>query len=321
MVNFVLGMEGTGAGDDLVAPGQRLPVNLLHQEPGSGTVFIPEDHVPVCHGPYGAPVENRPLGRDSRQQPDLFAAGAVFTGHQPGTEPLYILAGLLKVGTAGLGPAAVQQQTAGRSNIPGGTAAEGGVAGEKSSDFLPVRMESLHRNGVVETHHDLIGPWRQRLHGVGGCGIQDGGLLVAEDHPVQAIGVTGAMDALDRPLGELGQLFHHGGLAAARAAFDQIELHARLLAQFPKIAVEPGRRCGSKEKIDGLRMICFHSRTPRFWHKVCKSEAECHKSRAKIRDRCAGKAPRSYPAGPQNPQKRPVCSGAGGAEPPDGRSP
>src|SRR5699024_8854870 len=160
---------------------------------------------------------------------------------------------------------------------------------------------------------------------------------------VQAVGVAGAVDALDRPCRELGQLLHHGGFAAARAAFDEIQLHPGLLPKLPEIPLKTGGGGGAEKEIDGLRTLYFHSRTPRFWHKVCKSGAECHKNACRRgkdgrnagrmpgapaaaqakkrrilpqkgltarRDRCAGTLRGSCPAGPQNPRRPPACSGA-----------
>ncbi len=194
----------------------------------------------------------------------------------------------------------------------------------------------------------------QGLQGVGSRGVQDGGVLVAKDYAVQAVGVAGAVDALDRPCRELGQLLHHGGLAAARAAFDEIQLHPGLLPQLPEIPLKTGGGGGAEKEIDGLRTLYFHSRTPRFWHKVCKSGAECHKNACRRGKagrnagrmpgapaaaqamerrilpqrgltarlgRCAGTLRGSCPAGPQNPRRQPACSGAGAAGPQGGRCP
>ena len=323
MVDLILRVEGAGAGDDIIPAGQRLGADLFQQKAGGRAVLVPKDHRPVGQSPDGAAVIDRSLGGDGRQEPDLFAARPAFPGQEPGAQPFDIAAHLFKVGAAGFGPPAVQQQAPCRGDVAGGAAAQGGVLGKEVPHLLSAGAQRLGRNGVVQADHHLVRAGGQRLQGVGRGGVQDGGIFIAKDHPVQTVRVAGTVDALDRPCRKLGQLFHHGGFAAAGPALDEIELHPGLLPQLPEIALEPGRGGGAEKEIDGLRRLYFHSRTPRFWHKVCKSEAECHKNGRKewLKDKCAGTLRRFCPAGRQNPQRRRVCSGAAAAGPPGGRCP
>ena len=110
-------------------------------------------------------------------------------------------------------------------------------------------------DGVVQAHHDLIGTGGVRLHRVGCGGVQNGLPLFREDDAVEAVGVAGAVDLLDAftlLFGSLCDVLHQGGFAAARPAFDEIELHPRFVPQRLKIALEPGGRGGSEEKIDRI---------------------------------------------------------------------
>ena len=109
-------------------------------------------------------------------------------------------------------------------------------------------------DGVVQADDDLIGPGRVRLHNVGGRGVHDGGAPLQKDDAVQAVGVAGAVDALDGfalLLGFLCQLLHQGGFAAAGPAFDEVHLHPGLAPEGLKIALEPGGCGGPEEKIGG----------------------------------------------------------------------
>ena len=48
MVDLVVGVHGAGAGDDVVAPGQRLGPDELEKQAGDGAVVVMEDHIPVA---------------------------------------------------------------------------------------------------------------------------------------------------------------------------------------------------------------------------------------------------------------------------------
>ena len=115
MVDLVFGVHGARAGDDLVATRQRLGTDELQQQAGDGPVVVAEDDIPVGQCLHGAVIEDRPFGRDGRQQPQLLAgAGRVGqAGEHPGAEAFGIAAHLFKVGAAGFGAAAVQQEAPG----------------------------------------------------------------------------------------------------------------------------------------------------------------------------------------------------------------
>ena len=57
MVDLVFGVHGAGAGDDLVAPRQRLGTDELQQQAGDGPVVVAEDDIPV-----GAEYRNKMIG-------------------------------------------------------------------------------------------------------------------------------------------------------------------------------------------------------------------------------------------------------------------
>ena len=104
MVDLVFGVEGAGAGDDIIPAGQRLGADLFQQESGrprpyssrKTTVGRPKPGWCRCNRPV--------LGSDGRQEADLFAARPAFPGQEPGAQPLDIAAHLFKVGAAGFGP-------------------------------------------------------------------------------------------------------------------------------------------------------------------------------------------------------------------------
>ena len=245
MVDLVLGMHGAGAGDDVVAPGQRLGPDKLQQQPGDGPAVVVEDHIPVGQRLHRPPVEHRAFGGDGRQQPQLLAGlGSVGqAGEEPGTEPLDVPTHLFEVGAAGLGPAAVQQQASCRGDIPCGPAAEGGILGKEVLHLIGVGAEGGGVQRVVQAYHLLFCARGVRLQNVGRSGVHDGSALVEEDDAVQTVGVAGAVDALDGLallLGLEGQPLHQSRFAAARPAFDEIHLHPRFPPQRLKIPFEPG---------------------------------------------------------------------------------
>ena len=43
MVDLVVGVHGAGAGDDVVAPGQRLGPDELEKQAGDGAIVVMED--------------------------------------------------------------------------------------------------------------------------------------------------------------------------------------------------------------------------------------------------------------------------------------
>ena len=245
MVDLVFGMHGAGAGDDVVAPGQRLGPDKLQQQPGDGPAVVVEDHIPVGQRLHRPPVEHRAFGGDGRQQPQLLTGlGSVGqAGEEPGTEPLNVPTHLFEVGAAGLGPAAVQQQASCRGDIPCGPAAEGGILGKEVLHLISVGAEGVGVQRVVQAHHLLFCARGVRLQNVGCGGVHDGSALVEEDDAVQTVGVAGAVDALDGLallFGLEGQPLHQSRFAAARPAFDEIHLHPRFPPQRLKIPFEPG---------------------------------------------------------------------------------
>ena len=48
VVDLIFRVYGTGAGDDVVAPGQRLGPDELEKQAGDGAVVVMEDHIPVA---------------------------------------------------------------------------------------------------------------------------------------------------------------------------------------------------------------------------------------------------------------------------------
>ena len=277
MVYLVVGVHGAGAGDDVVAPGQRLGPDELEKQAGDGAVVVMEDHIPVGQRLYGAAVEDRPFRRDGRQQPQLFAGRGPLgqAGESPGAEPLDVAADFLEVGTARLSPAAVQQQAPGRCDIPRGPAAQGSVLGEEPLHLVGVGVEGVGVQCVVQAHHLLLCARGVRLHDMGCGGVHDGGALVEKDDAVQTVGVAGAVDALDRLpllLGLDGQPLHQRRFAAARPAFDEIHLHPRFPPKRLKIALESGGGGGAQKEINRIAAYSIHTQTPHFCYRVCKNE-------------------------------------------------
>ena len=273
MVDLILRVHGTGAGDDVIPPGQRFGPDEFQQQPGDGPVIVPEDDAAVGQSLHGALVKDHPLGGDGREQTQLLAGGAVVRapGQHPGAEPLDITADFFKVGTAGLGPAAVQQQTPGGGYISRGPGPQLRVAPEQGFDFLAVGSQGLGPDGVIEADNNLVGPRGVRFQYMGRGGVHDGGPLPQKHHPVQTVRVAGAvhpLNGLALLLGLLGQLLHQGGFAAAWPAFDEIHLHPRLPPQGLKIAFEPGGCGGTEEEINGFARGLHHERTPRFCYKA-----------------------------------------------------
>ena len=64
VVDLIFRVHGAGAGDDVVAPGQRFGPDEFQQQAGDRPVIIPEYHIPVGQRFYRAPVEYHPLGGD-----------------------------------------------------------------------------------------------------------------------------------------------------------------------------------------------------------------------------------------------------------------
>ena len=275
VVDLILRVHGAGAGDDVVAAGQRFGADQLQQQAGNGPVVVAEHHELVGQCLGGALVEHFALRRDGRKQPQFFAAKGLGAGQHPGTQALDVAAHFFKVCTAGFGPAAVQQQTPGRSDIPRRPAAQHGVAGEQGPHIVGVGVQCLGVDGVVQAHHHLVRAGGIRLHHMGRSGVHDGLVPRGQDDAVQAVGVAGTVDALHGLallFGGAGQPLHQGGFAAAGAAFDQVHLHPGFTAQRLKIALEPGGRGRAQEKIHGNRSCVFHSVTPLFCFRVCKRE-------------------------------------------------
>ena len=197
MVDLVLRVHGAGAGDDVVAPRQRLGADELQQQTGHCPVVIPEKDTPVGQRLHRALIEHLALGRDGREQPQLFRAHLLGAGQQAGAQPLDVAAHFFKVCTAGFGAAAVQQQAARRSHIPRRPAAQQLVAGKQGGHLVLVGVQGIGIDGVVQTQHPLVCAGGFRLHHMGCGGVDDGAFLPQEHHPVQTVGVAGAVDALD----------------------------------------------------------------------------------------------------------------------------
>ncbi len=62
VVDLIFRVHGTGAGDDVVAPGQCFGPDEFQQQAGDRPVIIPEYHIPVGQRFHRAPVEYHPLG-------------------------------------------------------------------------------------------------------------------------------------------------------------------------------------------------------------------------------------------------------------------
>ena len=347
MVHFVLRVHGAGAGDDVVAPRQRLGPDELQQQPRHGPAVVPEDDVAVGQRLHRTFIKDDAFWRDGREQPQLLGGGDGLgqAGQHPGAQPLDIAAHFLKVGAAGLGPAAVQQQTSRRGDVPRRPGPQHGVAVEQLLYLVGVGGQLGGGDGVVQADDDLVGPGRVRLHNVGGRGVHDGGTLGQKDHAVQAVGVAGAVDALDGfalLLGFLRQLLHQRGFAAPGPAFDEVHLHPGLTPQRLKIALEPGGRGGPEEKIGGRVWSLRHKEHLAFALGYAKCECGDTKplrrfapaplaGEPSIRpalqaerfnfNKYARRPRESYPAGPQNRQRPRACSGAGAAGRRGGRCP
>src|SRR5699024_10570858 len=147
-VDLLVRVHGTGAGDDLIPPDQGLGPDQLQQQPGHRPIFVPENDGLVGQGGGGAGIEDRALGGDGREQPQLFGGLAAGAGQKPGAEPFDVAAHLLEVGAAGGGAAAVQNETARRGDIPGGPAPQGGVLLEQGLDLGLVLQQGGGVQGV-----------------------------------------------------------------------------------------------------------------------------------------------------------------------------
>ena len=276
MVDLILRVHGAGAGDDVVAPRQRLGADEFQQQAGDCPVVVPEEDAFVCQCLHRALIEHLALGRDGREQPQLFRAHLLGAGQQAGAQPLDVAAHFFKVCAARFGAAAVQQQAARRGHIPRRPAAQQLVAGKQGGHLVLVGVQGIGVNGVVQTQHPLVCAGGFRLHHMGRGGVDDGAFLPQEHHPVQTVGVAGAVDALDRfalILCGARQTLHQSRLAAARPAFEQHQLHPGLPAQRRKVALEPGGRCSAQKEIHRRMHGTFHTKTPHFCFTVCKSGA------------------------------------------------
>ena len=260
----------------MVAPRQRLGADELQQQTGHCPVVIPEKDTPVGQRLHRALIEHLALGRDGREQPQLFRAHFLGAGQQAGAQPLDVAAHFFKVCAARFGAAAVQQQAARRSHIPRRPAAQQLVAGKQGGHLVLVGVQGIGIDGVVQTQHPLVCAGGFRFHHMGCGGVDDGAFLPQEHHPVQTVGVAGAVDALDGLallLRGARQTLHQGRFAAARPAFEQYQLHPGLPAQRRKVALEPGGRCSAQKEIHRRMHGTFHTKTPRFCFTVCKSGA------------------------------------------------
>ena len=262
VVDLILGMHGAGAGDEVVAPGQGFGADELQQQPRDGTVIVPEYDDPAGKSLHGALIKHSALRGDSGKQTKLFTAGTLGAGQCPGAQTFDVAAHLFEVGAAGLSPAAVQQQTSGRRDIPRCPAAQHGVAGEQRLDLVSVLVQLFRVDGMIQAYDHFVGSRGVRLHHMRRGGVHNGLVPFRQDHTVQTVGVAGTVDALYRfalLLGCLCQPFHQSGLSAAGAAFDEIHLHPGLSAQGFKIALEPGG-CGCTQKeINGIMPCGFHN--------------------------------------------------------------
>ena len=80
MVDLILRVHGAGAGDDVVAPHQRLGADELQQQAGHCPVVVPEKDAPVGQRLHRALIEHLALGGDGREQPQLFRAYLLSAG-------------------------------------------------------------------------------------------------------------------------------------------------------------------------------------------------------------------------------------------------
>ena len=108
MVDLILRVHGAWAGDDVVAPRQRFGADELQQQAGHCPVVVPEEDAPVCQCLHCALIEHLALGRDGREQPQLFRAHLLGAGQKAGAQPLDVAAHFFKVCAARFGAAAVQ---------------------------------------------------------------------------------------------------------------------------------------------------------------------------------------------------------------------
>ena len=154
--------------------------------------------------------------------------------------------------------------SSGSGSMSGSGAASQTTAAWKTGLGVVVETEDEDRTGSIRLHH------------MGRGGVDDGAFLPQEHHPVQTVGVAGAVDALDRfalILCGARQTLHQSRLAAARPAFEQHQLHSGLPAQRRKVALEPGGRCSAQKEIHRRMHGTFHTKTPHFCFTVCKSGA------------------------------------------------
>ena len=262
VVDLVIRVHGAGAGDEVVAPGQGFGADEFQQKPRHCAIIVPEHDELAGKCLHGTLIEYLTLGRDGGEQPQLLGAGALGARQHPGAQTLDVAAHLIKIGTACLGPAAVQKQTARRSDIPRRPAAQDGVAGKQRFYLVGVQMQLFGVDGMIQAHHHLIRSRGIRLHHVGRGGVHNDPVLPGQDHAVQTVRVAGTVDALGKQavlLCSTGQPLHQSGFAAARPAFDQVHLHPGFAAQRFKVALEPGGCGGTQKKINGIVPCGFHN--------------------------------------------------------------
>lgn len=147
MLQLIVGGQGTGAGDDLQAGGQRPSAQLGQQQAGGRAVFVLDGVNAGAQGLQGLVENHRPLRRDGGQEPALFFPA-------PGMEPrefpirdsLRRPDDLGHVGAVLGDTGAVPQQGRGRAHEFAAAGVQGGTGVGRLDDVrrLPVEPLGVH---------------------------------------------------------------------------------------------------------------------------------------------------------------------------------
>ena len=222
-----VGSHGIGAGDDIIAAlyrsGQQFHQQFVAQraavlqyiQPGTkGLGGIKEGHVPLVGDGGEKTAGDLPLFAVLFWL-ELSAQDTTC----PSGKPLAQL-----WGEKG-GPDVLRQFKCGIQTAISPTVT-GGVTRHTGHDLFSHRLQSLAVVAGTKIYVLFHCPGELGLQRVGGGGIGEGDIQFGQEQSVQRVGIPGTQDALGGQSGLQGMLLHlphEGGLAAARAALDEID--------------------------------------------------------------------------------------------------
>ncbi len=255
MLDFIIGGERAGTGDDIETRGEGALAQLGKEEAGSGTVIILHRINTGTQSLQGLVEGDQPVGGDGAEKTPFFPSGRLGQGTEfPGRDTGRTADGFGFVGTFRGDAGAVPNQRGRRAQKFAAAGVHGfvGVGGSDDGRSLAVEESGVHtacqRDDLF--HRSPVG----RFDDMRGGTVQDAHLHGGEKHPVERVRVGRAADDL-RLLPQVSQLIQHGPhqgrFSRARPAFDEIGLPSVLgVVQVVYVSHKAPRRIGPQKETD-----------------------------------------------------------------------